>query len=216
MKKIESWADITIGQYQEIMSIQTDNEITKFVETVSICFDIDPAEIRILSLSDFRDLQNKMLFLKEDPESEVITIIEVDGIEYGLIPDMSVITAGEFIDAEQFKLNAMDNLHNIVALLYRPITKKLLDGQYEIELHKSQGFERRAQLFRDKISIQIVLGAVLFFSLLATELSTNFLTSLNLKMIKETKTKTGKKKTTRTRTKKVKEKPSTKHTDSTI
>jgi len=215
MKKIESWADITIGQYQEIMSIQTDNEITKFVETVSICFDTDPAEIRSLSLSDFRELQSKMSFLREDPESEVVNIIEVNNIEYGLIPDMNVITAGEFIDAEQFKINPMENLHNLVALLYRPITKKLSDGQYEIDLHKSQGFEKRADLFQNNVSIQIVLGAVLFFSLLATELSVSFLTSLQQKMNLETEQKK-KTKTTRTRTKKANKKRSTKTGDSTI
>lgn len=208
MKKIESWSDISIGQYQEIMSIQTDNEITKFVETISICFDIDPQEIRTLSLSDFRDLQSKMSFLSQDPETEVVNIIEVDGVEYGLIPDMNVITAGEFIDAEQFKLNAMDNLHNLVALIYRPITKKLPSGEYEIDLHKTQGFERRANLFKEKVSIQIVLGSVLFFSLLATELSTNFLTSLHQKMM-ETQT-SQKTKTTRTRTKNLNKKRSTK------
>ncbi len=214
MKKIESWADITIGQYQEIMSIQTDNEITKFVETVSICLDMDPSEIRTLSFNDFRELQKDMSFINKDPESVVVNKFEIDGIHYGLIPDMSVITAGEFIDAEQFKNDAMDNLHNLVALIYRPITKELPDGQYEIELHKSQGFERRANLFRDRLSIEIVLGAVLFFSLSATELSTYFLDSLISKMNPEKVVKSKKKKTTQTHTKRRKQKRSTKPTDS--
>jgi hypothetical protein len=214
MKKIESWSDITIGQYQEIMSIQTENEITKFVETCAICLDTDPQELRSLTLSDFRELQKNMSFVSKDPESDIRQIIEIDGIEYGLIPDMSVITAGEFIDAEQFKLDAMNNLHNIVALIYRPITKKISDTEYEIDLHKAQGFEKRANLFRDNVSIEIVLGAVLFFSLLATELSTSFLDSL-LQQLQPQKAKK-KTKTTRTPTKRRKQKPSTNNTDSTI
>jgi hypothetical protein len=216
MKKIESWADITIGQYQEIMSIQTDNEITKFVESMAICLDIDPEEIRTLSFTDYKDVKTKMSFLSKEPESTVVDRFEVDGVEYGLMPDMRLISAGEFIDAEQFKSNSMDNLHNLVALIYRPIIKTFDDGTFEIDVHKSLGFERRANLFRDKVSIEIVLGAVLFFSLLAMESSLCFLDSLTQKIAKEmsqnTKTKT---KTTRTRTKKVNKNPSTKTTDST-
>lgn len=214
MKKIESWADITIGQYQEIMSIETENEITKFVETVAIVLDIDPAEIRSLSLADFRELQRTMSFISKDPDTQMVNRVEIDGIDYGLIPDMSIITAGEFIDAEQFKTDAMTNLHFLVALLYRPITKNLPDGSYEIELHKPQGFERRANLFRDKVSIEVVLGAVLFFSLSATELSINFLDSLAEKMT-PTQTKKTKKKTTRTHTKQPKQRRSKKNSDST-
>ena len=206
MKKIESWTDITIGQYQEIMSIQSDNEITKFVESMAICLDIDPQEIRTLSFTDYKEMQSKMIFLSKEPESTVVDRFEIDGIEYGLMPDMTLISAGEFIDAEQFKNDSMENLHNLVALLYRPITKTFDDGTYEIELHKPQGFERRANLFRDKVSIEIVLGAVLFFSLLAMESSLSFLDSLTQKIAKEmTPTQKTKTKTTRTRTKKVKE-----------
>lgn len=208
MKKIESWADITIGQYQEIMSIQSENEITKFVESIAICLDIDPQDIRTLSFSDYKDLQTKMNFLSKEPESVVVDRIEVDGVEYGLIPDMNLITAGEFIDAEQFKLEPIVNLHNLVALIYRPITKKLDNGQYEIELHKSQGFEKRANLFRDKVSIEIVLGAVLFFSLLAMEYSLSFLDSLTQNLTTQMKMNTKKKKTTQTPTKKRKQKRS--------
>jgi hypothetical protein len=216
MKKIESWADITIGQYQEIMSIQTDNEITKFVESIAICLDIDPQDIRTLSFTDYKDMQNKMKFLSKEPESVVVDRIEVDGIEYGLMPDMKLISAGEFIDAEQFKIDPVVNLHNLVALLYRPITKKFDDDTYEIELHKAQGFEKRASLFKDKVSIEIVLGAVLFFSLLAMESSLSFLDSLTQNLTTQMKANTKKKKTTQTRTKKRKQKPSTKTTDSTI
>ena len=216
MKKIESWADITIGQYQEMMLIETENEITKFVETVAICLDIDPAEIRTLSLSDFRELQTKMSFISKDPDPQVINKFEIDGVEYGLIPDMSIISAGEFIDAEQFKIEPMTNLHFIVALIFRPITKNLPDGSYEIELHKAQGFEKRANLFRDKVSIEVVLGAVLFFSLSATELSTSFLDSLLQKMNLNQVAKTTKMKKTRTPTKPRKPKRSKNNSDSTI
>lgn len=202
MKKIESWADITIGQYQEMMLIETENDITRFIQQISIALDIDSEEIRKLSLSEFKKLQDNMSFLSVKVEADLSPIIEIDGKKYGLIPDMGTVDAGTFIDAEQFKEDTILNLHNLVALIYRPVIKQ--DGdEYEIERHKAEGFERRANLFKEKVSIETVMGAVVFFSSVATELSINLLTYLaDQQETQETPTKTKK---TRTRTKKVKE-----------
>jgi hypothetical protein len=214
MKELKSWADITVGQYQEMMLIETDNEITKFVEQISICLDIDTEEIRKMSYSQYKELQSKMSFLTGEPKAEIELIIEVEGRRYGIIPDMNLISAGVFIDAEQFKLEPMLNLHNLLALIYRPVTKELPDGEYEIEEHKAQGFEKRASVFKS-LSIETVLGAVLFFSLLATESSIAFLHYSSQKM-KEEQEKLMKTKKTQTPTKKRKPKRSTGITASTI
>ena len=202
MKKIESWADITIGQYQEMMLIETENDITRFIQQISIALDIDSEEIRKLSLSEFKKLQDNMSFLSVKVEADLSPIIEIDGKKYGLIPDMGTVDAGTFIDAEQFKEDTILNLHNLVALIYRPVIKQ--DGdEYEIERHKAEGFERRANLFKEKVSIETVMGAVVFFSSVATELSINLLTYLaDQQETQETPMKTKK---TRTRTKKAKE-----------
>lgn len=205
MKKIESWADITIGQYQEMMLIETENDITRFIQQISIALDIDSEDIRKLSLLEFKKLQENMAFLSQKVEADLSPIIEIDGKKYGLIPDMGTVDAGTFIDAEQFKEDTIVNLHNLVALIYRPVIKQ--DGdEYEIERHKAEGFERRANLFKEKVSIETVMGAVVFFSSVATELSINLLTYLADQYKVEMENQMPKKtKKTRTRTKKVKE-----------
>lgn len=212
MKDVKSWTDITVGQYQEMMMIDTDNEITKFIEQISICLDVDTETIRSMSYSEYKNLQSNMSFLSQEPNCLMELTIELEGRRYGLIPDMNLISAGVFIDAEQFKLEPMVNLHNLLALVYRPITREF-DGEYEIEEHKAQGFERRATLFKS-LSIETVLGAVLFFSLIATESSIAFLHS-SAQMIQEemNSMKTTK---TQTPTKKRKQKRSTGTTASTI
>jgi hypothetical protein len=108
----------------------------------------------------------------------------------------------------------MANLHNLLALIYRPVLRELPDGEYEIEEHKAQGFEKRASVFKS-LSIETVLGAVLFFSLLATESSIAFLHYSSQKM-KEEQEKLMKTKKTQTPTKKRKPKRSTGITASTI
>lgn len=214
MKEVKSWNDITVNQYQEMMLIDTDNEITKFVEQISICLDVDTEEIRKMSYGEYKELQSKMSFLSLEPKAEIELIIEVEGRKYGLIPDMSLVSAGVFIDAEQFKLEPMANLHNLLALIYRPVLRELPDGEYEIEEHKAQGFEKRANLFKS-LSIETVLGAVLFFSLLGTESSIAFLHYSSQKMKEEMEMLTKTKKT-QTPTKKRKQKRSTGTTASTI
>jgi hypothetical protein len=206
MREVKDWSEITIGQYQEMMMIQTDKQITRFIEMISIALNCDPQEIRDMPMSDYKSLQEKMSFISKEPQTDIRTTFELNGREYGLIPDMNLVTAGVFLDAEQFKLDPMANLHYTVALIYRPIVSKDEDG-YKIAEHKAEGFEARAELFRDNLSIEIVLGAVLFFSLLVMELSIDLLTSLEQKMKKDEKMM--KKTMTQAATKKRKRKPST-------
>lgn len=176
MKEIKSWADVTIGQYQEIMSIQTTNKISKFIESLSILLDCDPQVIRDMNMSQYNKLVAESQFLSKQPESIIEQIIEVDGKRYGLIPDMTLMEAGVFIDAEQFKEDSIENLHLLTALIYRPIVKE--EGEdYEIEKHKAEGFEKRANLFKEKISVEAVMGAVLFFSLVEMRLLEGLATS---------------------------------------
>jgi hypothetical protein len=209
MREVNSWSDVTVGQYQEMMLLENENEITKFIECISIALDCDPQDIRNMPYSEYSNLQQKMAFISKEPESVVVNIIEIDGVEYGLEPDMKLITTGVFIDAEQFKQDPIVNLHNTLALIYRPITKKEGDT-YQIESHKAQGFERRADLFKDKVSIEVVLGATLFFSILGMELSILSLESFTEEMKQMTMTTT-----TQSVTKKRRQKRSKKDSAST-
>lgn len=181
MPKEKTWSDITIGQYQEIMSIETESEITRFIESVAIILDLDPADIRDLTLKEFKNLQSEMSFLSEQPTADVRKRFELDGVVYALEPDMNLMTAGVFIDAEQFKREPIQNLHRTVALIYRPLISENKSG-YKIESHKAEGFEKRAELFRKELSIEVVIGAVFFFSMLGMKLSTPILASLKNKL----------------------------------
>ena len=184
MRQVNSWSDITVGQYQEMNMIQSESQVTKFIEMMSIALDCDPQEIRDLPISEYKTLQEKMQFISKEPDLDIRKTFEINGKKYGLIPDMNLITGGEFLDAEQFKLDPMANLHYTLALIYRPVISEDEDS-YKIAAHKSEGFEFRAELFRDELSIEIVLGAVLFFSLLVMESSIDLLASLEKELMKQ-------------------------------
>lgn len=177
MKEVNSWSDITVGQYQEMMLVQSDSEITKFIETISIALDTDPQTIRQIPLREYKDLQAQMAFIKEEPLLNIVERFEFKGVRYGLEPDMQLISTGVFLDAEHFKNDPIPNLHRTLALIYRPIVSE--EGEdWQIQGLISAGFEKRADLFKE-LSIETVLGATFFFSNLGVELSIHFLESLS-------------------------------------
>jgi len=158
-----SWDDVTIAMWQELNSIETQSEITRQIEQISILTDTDSEEIRSMPMNKFNELRNELVFLSQKPTANVTTTFEIEGKEFGIIPQLDFISTGEWMDAENWKENPVDNIHLYAALVYRPITKK--DGDvYEIEPHKSAGFMERAELFKNTLSITTIHGAVLFFS----------------------------------------------------
>jgi hypothetical protein len=74
----------------------------------------------------------------------------------------------------------------LIALIYRPITAET-DGSYQIEPHKSAGFEKRANLFKDHLSIEIVFGALFFFSVVLMRSLNHSLVYLGLELMEEVK-----------------------------
>ena len=185
MKVVKSWDDITVGQYQEMMTVETENELSRFIECMAIALDCDPEDIRNKPFSEWSEIRKDFQFISGEPSGNVEEIIKIDDIEYGIEPDMNMITTGVFIDAEQFKQEPIINLHRTLALIYRPITKTNSDGTYEIEPHKNIGFEKRANLFKERLSPNVAIGATLFFSIIGMELSILSLDSLILEVEKQ-------------------------------
>lgn len=208
----KSWNDVTIGMWQEISQIQTDSPITEMIEQISVLADMDSEEIRAMSMTEFRKLQDDITFIQKAPNPEVTIKFEIDGVRYGMIPQLDFISTGEWMDAESWKDESVNNIHLYAALLYRPITK---DGEvYEIETHKSSGFMERANLFKERLSITTIHGAVLFFSSSAIEF-TKILADYLVEEAQEKKNLM-KMNQTQTLTKKHKQKPSKETGEPTI
>lgn len=165
---IKSWDDITIERWQEINEVQNESEVARIIETVSILTDKDPGELRQMKVNDFRDLQSQFSWASTPPKPDIEIKFEIDGIKYGMIPQLDFITAGEWLDCESWKDDSVKNMHFYAALLYRPIVKES-ESTYEIEPHKTAGFIERANLFLQRLSITKCYGAVLFFSAFGIE-----------------------------------------------
>ena len=98
----------------------------------------------------------------EMPNKDLRRVIEIEGVEYGFIPDMKDLTFGEFADIDTWMQDGYRNLVDILSVLYRPVVKRNGD-RYKIEEYKTDDRADRADLFARSMSIDSVYGAMLFF-----------------------------------------------------
>jgi len=84
--------------------------------------------------------------------------------EYGFIPNLDKITAGEWVDIENNQ-NEKKNMWKIMSVLYRPIIEEAPYGHYEIAEYDGEFREEFKQM-----PMNIVLGAHLFFCDLGIDL----------------------------------------------
>lgn len=87
-------------------------------------------------------------------------------VEFGFIPDLSAMSFGEYVDIDS-QINDLQNLHNVMAVLYRPITESKKESYSIMEY---DGYEKSAELMKD-MPLDVALGALVFFYRLAMKLS---------------------------------------------
>lgn len=116
------------------------------------------------SITDKTMIELNKLLLKED--YDLVHRFEYDGVEYGFIPNLSKITAGEFIDLDNYMNEEPKQLHKICSILYRPITRTF--GKY-YEIEDYEGTDKLADIMM-KVDVSIILGAMVFFYSLSKSL----------------------------------------------
>jgi len=105
----------------------------------------------------------------------------LEGVEYGFLPSWRKMSFGEFADLDTLMTKkpdeVLDYLHIITAILYRPIVTKD-KKKYTIEKYSQETLEDRAELFKNKLDVEVALGAQFFFIQFAKNVSTYTPTSL--------------------------------------
>jgi len=90
----------------------------------------------------------------------------LNNIEFGFIPNLDEVTAGEFFDLNKYGTE-IDTMHNLMAILFRPIVNKDKFKNYTIESYK--GTKEYAEMMKH-MPISLVNGALVFFCNLSREL----------------------------------------------
>jgi len=164
----ETLKDITLGQFQK------HSELIKREDLSDI--ELNRRKIHLFTGLDYNSVSN----IKQYDAKEILETIDLalnqtvefeprftmGGIEFGFIPNLDDITQGEFIDISTYGTEA-ETMHQLMAVLFRPIKKKDLLGNYEVIPY--QGTKQYSDIMK-AMPMHIVNGALVFFSSLANEL----------------------------------------------
>ena len=172
------WDEVPIKQYIRIQKVLTeeDKSLEKIVKIIRILTDIPERDIYRLPVNNINELGKYVsVLLNSEPDDELKHIIKIKGVEYGFHPKLVNFTFGEWVDIDSYLTDGVnDNLHKILAILYRPVTAK--DGdKYAIEPYEP--CKDREQLFLDNLTVGDFHGASVFFSDLGKELLSRTLKS---------------------------------------
>ncbi len=159
----ENWNEIDIETYQKYVNIQQSkgSEKNKIVKSLALLCNTTTAIVKKMLYSDLLDIMNivRDLLDKEPNEQDFKKIFNFNDQEYGFVPNLSNISTGEYIDLETYTKQPIDNLHNIMSILYRPITHKV-NERYTIEDYNPDQFKE--ELFK-KCPMDIALSSLGFF-----------------------------------------------------
>lgn len=168
----ESLGDISLSKWQKYMLMVDEKTDQDFAnrKALDIFYDIDSKDYNSLRVKDVEYLieqLNKALATKQTLKMR----FELDGVEYGFIPDMDDITFGEFIDLDKY--STVKDYHRLMSILFRPITKTFKD-RYLISKYKGS-HEKLSEM-----PLSIALGAVGFFFDIGLQLTKSTLKSLKV------------------------------------
>ena len=159
----DNWNDINIETYQKYVDIQEGkgSEKNKIIRSLALLCGTTTAIVKKMLYSDLVEIMNiiKDLVEQEPNEEDFKKIFIFKDQEYGFVPNLSAISTGEYIDLEAYTKEPIKNLHNIMSILYRPVTHKV-NERYTIENYNPDEFKE--ELFKD-CPMDIALSSLGFF-----------------------------------------------------
>ena len=159
---ISKWSEVSLENWLKLVEVETGSKTNEALETIAALSDIPKQLVKELGIQDVAVIMNRIGELQQEQDSKLKRIIEVEGKEYGFHPDLDSITLGEYADIETFIKNGIENnLPELMAVLYRPITAKGENGVYTIEAYDGNISIRAEEM--KKMSAEQVQSALVFF-----------------------------------------------------
>ena len=158
----ESIADITLNQYQQFLKLQekadTLTEQGMAERVISLFTGIKKQDVKKLVISDYESIMNQITEACSTT-SKFQQRFKLNGVEYGMIPNLNEISQGEYIDLTTLGSD-MDEMNKVMAILFRPVVKEDAFGNYSIE-----GYGDITERSKDMLEcpMHIVNGSLVFF-----------------------------------------------------
>lgn len=210
---------ITIPEYLMIKHYKTFNtlssldEVEQMIAVISAITGELYDDVLKWNVPSIVDVYKRINDLISKNEQTFHPVIEWEGQLYGFQP-MSKMSLGEYIDLDTLVKDIDNNINNILALIYRPVTKNKINSStfilkstikalkyevenifdyYDVEEYEPDKCKSKAKEF-DTFPLDIALGAMAFFLGTKTMLSSDILISSHLEQIKQAQKKMSKRK----------------------
>lgn len=173
---------LTIDKFQKIQ--RNPNKYNDQTEILALYLDLEPDELKDLPVEQVRFVESVLSKHMLEPRTDdLVFTFEIDGVTYGLENDWMSMTWGAWVDLEVYSQpdKLTDNIHKILAILYRPITIEK-GTKYTLAKFKQSEVEERAELFQSKLGVDMWFGVGSFFFLILKEYTTRIDSSMKLKM----------------------------------
>ena len=178
-----SLSEIPLKSYQEFMKVVDKSNDEEFIgqKTIEIFCGLKMKDVVKVKWSDVKSLTLHLNeIFKAKPKFQAT--FKIQDTEFGFIPNLEDMTFGEYIDLES-NISNVETFHKAMAVMYRPITKKVKD-RYEI--FEYVGTDEFSDVMK-YAPLNVVLGATVFFSTLGSDLVQHTLTSLEKEIQKNPK-----------------------------
>ena len=165
---IDSWSDVTLEKWLKLIDAETGSQTEQAEETIAALSDMPKKLVKELALRDVAIIMGKIGELQSKQDTVLKKVFEIDGVEYGMHPDLSEITLGEYADIETLIKEGLEkNMPELMSVLFRPITEK--NGSvYTIAAYDGNITIRAEEM--KKMSAEQVQSALVFFYRLGNEL----------------------------------------------
>ena len=178
-----SLSEIPLKSYQEFMKVVEKSNDEEFIgqKTIEIFCGLKMKDVVKVKWSDVKSLTLHLNeIFKAKPKFQAT--FKIQDTEFGFIPNLEDMSFGEYIDLES-NISSVETFHKAMAVMYRPITKKVKD-RYEI--FEYTGTDEFSDVMKFA-PLNVVLGATVFFSTLGSDLVQHTLTSLETEIKKNPK-----------------------------
>lgn len=183
---------LSIADWKYFNSLEHLGDSEKMITLISKMGGKDIEEVRSWKPVALTEVYKTLLSSFGDLEPQFYPVFELDGVLYGF-KSLTSMTTGEYIDLERLAKNPVDNLEQIIAILYRPITKNRFGGikwafkntykvalgeaenlfkYYEVEDYDNKKREEQANTLKN-VPASLGLGALSFFLVVGASYSVN-------------------------------------------
>lgn len=170
---------ITLKQFVAYKSAKSDLEKLQAVTTLT------KEQAAELPLQHLPQLLGEFEAVLANESAKFFQTITIKDKDFGFIPDLYQISAGEYADISTWSADINTNIIKIMSVLYRPIDKRVGD-KYTIQKYS---IENRMfnEVYIEQMTLEQFNGAMLFFSTLLSELKNTSLDYLENEVQRLTK-----------------------------